>query len=876
MIGSTIGHYRVLEKLGSGGMGEVYLAEDTTLDRRVALKILAPALAADQDRRERFLREAKAVAALSHPNIVTVHSVAQEGDVTFLTMELVDGKTLAELIPADGLPLDRLLGWAIPLADAIAAAHDRGITHRDLKPANVMVTTDGRLKVLDFGLAKLAAAGAFGSDETALSPGLTGEGHIVGTVSYMSPEQAEGRAVDHRSDLFSLGVILYEMATGTRPFTGDTSLSVLASIVKETPRPVTELNPRLPRELGRVIRRCLVKDPDHRFQSARDLRNELQELQRDLNSGEVDAPALAASSGAAAVRPARTRVLLWIAAGVVMVAVASMVVPGLLRAPTAPPANATFAQLTFQAGLERQPSLSPDGKWIVYVAAPNGNADIMLQSVGGQVAINLTKDSMGPDTEPAFSPDGEQIAFRSGRQGSGIFVMRRTGEFVRRISDSGFNPAWSPDGASLVYATEGAGSNPYGRSGVSQLWVVSIATGEKRRISEGDAMEPRWSPDGRLLAYWAVPHGMSRRDIFTMPAAGGTPVAVTNDEALDANPVWAPDGRSLYFVSDRGGSLNLWNIAIDAAGAPTGPPVPITTPASFIIDLSVSADGTQIVFTSAQATSNVRRVGFDPVAGAVIDEGAWVTRGSRFINDLNVSHDGSRLAYRAGITQEDLFVSSVDGTREQQLTSDAARDRYPRWSPDGTRIAFYSDRGGSYQIWSIAPDGGNLRQLTQTSDIGLGYPFWSPDGRRLGGTNLRQFIVTIFDPNIAWSAQQTEQLPMREEPDRFTAWSWSPDGTMIAGRSRRALVVYDLATKTYRDLAGTPPAVPVWLPDNQRVVYSAGSAVLVVDISGTGAPKQVHSAEPDQIRNITMSVDGRQLFIAQGANEADIWMAKLK
>jgi Tol biopolymer transport system component/tRNA A-37 threonylcarbamoyl transferase component Bud32 len=877
MIGTTLGHYRILDTLGKGGMGEVYLAEDSSLDRRVALKVLAPSLAADADRRERFVREAKAVAALNHPNIVTVHSVEHAGDVHFLTMELVEGRTLGELIPATGLPLDRLLGLAIPLADAVAAAHDRGITHRDLKPANVMVTTDGRLKVLDFGLAKLAmASGPLGSDETALGPSLlTGEGRIVGTVSYMSPEQAEGKAVDHRSDIFSLGVMLYEMATAARPFTGDTSLSVLSAIVKDTPRPVTDLNPRVPRELGRVIRRCLVKDPEQRFQSAKDLRNELQELQRDVASGEVDAPSPAALATAPPKRGAALRVATWAAAGAAVITIAALVVPGLLQAPAAP-VSATFTQLTFQAGIESLPSLSPDGKWVVYTAGPQGNLDIMLQSVGGQNTINLTKDSPVNDAQPAFSPNGDLIAFRSARQGGGIFVMGRTGEFVRRVSDTGFTPSWSPDGASLAFATEFTAS-PYGRIGVSELWIVTVASGEKRLVSKGDAMEPRWSPNGRLIAYWAVPHGTSRRDIFVIPATGGTPVAVTHDEPLDSNPIWAPDGRSLYFVSDRGGSLNLWQIPVDpGSGTPAGPPTPITIPAQSVNHLSASADGRQIVFEAGTVSSNVQRFAFEPAAGAITGEGAWVTRGSRYITDIHVSPNGERLVYRAGNTQEDLFVSQTDGSREQQLTSDQSRDRYPRWSPDGGRIAFYSDRTGPYEVWTIAPDGGSLRQVSDSKDAtGLGYPFWSPDGTRIAGTDLRRFVVTVFDPNVTWSAQKLEQLPTPPGNGRFLGWSWSPDHRKIAGWLQGAVMVYDTGTKAYQTLPNARGTEPVWLPDNRRLLYHGGNQVFLVDIV-TGIVKEILSTGTDLVRDISVTHDGRQLFVAHGETEADIWMARLK
>ena len=302
MVGLTLNHYRIAHALGQGGMGEVYAAEDTKLNRRVALKVLPAAVSADRHSRERLEREAQAIASLNHPNIVTVYSVEQDGDVLFLTMELVEGQTLAQVIP-QGVPLARLLQLAIPLADAVSAAHEQGVVHRDLKPLNVMVTPEGRVKVLDFGLAKVketADAGAAGLSTREL----TEDGRIVGTVAYMSPEQAEGWAVDHRSDIFSLGLLLYELATGERPFKGDTNMSVLSSILRDTPASVTDLRPELPRELGRIVRRCMVKDPARRYQTALDVRNELEELKQALDSG-----ALTAAGAAGEQRPATPAVV---------------------------------------------------------------------------------------------------------------------------------------------------------------------------------------------------------------------------------------------------------------------------------------------------------------------------------------------------------------------------------------------------------------------------------------------------------------------------------------------------------------------------------------------------------------------------------------
>ena len=289
MIGTTLGHYRVLRLLGKGGMGEVYAAEDTKLGRSVALKVLPQAVAGDPTRRDRFEREARAAATLNHPGVVTLHSVEEAEGVIFLTMELIEGRPLSELIPPQGMALDPFLELAVPLADAVSAAHRRGIVHRDLKPANVMVTHEGRLKVLDFGLAKLKEKQQ-ALEEMSMLPTreLTGDGRIVGTIAYMSPEQAEGKPVDVRSDVFSLGIVLYEMMTGRRPFQGDTSVGLLSSILKDTPLAVSDLRPELPTEVGRIIRRCLEKDPARRMQTALDLRNELE----DLKSDSISTPAL--------------------------------------------------------------------------------------------------------------------------------------------------------------------------------------------------------------------------------------------------------------------------------------------------------------------------------------------------------------------------------------------------------------------------------------------------------------------------------------------------------------------------------------------------------------------------------------------------------
>jgi serine/threonine protein kinase len=394
VIGETLGPYRIVEKLGEGGMGEVYRARDTKLNRDVALKTLPAHLAADAERRTRFEREAQSLAALSHPNIVTIHSVEQADGLLFLTMECVEGTPLSDLIPKGGLPLPRILALAIPLADAVSAAHDKGITHRDLKPANVMVTADSRVKVLDFGLAKLVEPAPAEVLATALpTAAVSSEGRIVGTVAYMSPEQAEGKRIDARSDIFSLGVLLYEMATGERPFTGETPVSTITSILRDTPRAITDVNRALPRDLALIVRRCLEKDPEQRTQSAKDLRNQLEDLKRTLDSGELPVPTIAGMPtpihAGAVVR--RERVV-WGAA----LTVVTMIAAGLGFWALRPAPSPAELRLEITAPPTTDPTslaMSPDGTWVVFAATVEGQSPS-----DGRFLMNVTVD------EPSATP----------------------------------------------------------------------------------------------------------------------------------------------------------------------------------------------------------------------------------------------------------------------------------------------------------------------------------------------------------------------------------------------------------------------------------------------------------------------------------------
>ncbi|MGE0461601.1 MAG: protein kinase [Vicinamibacterales bacterium] len=896
MVGRTLRHYRIVRALGSGGMGEVYAAEDTRLSRQVALKLLPPDAAADADRLARFQREARALAGLNHPNVVTIHSVEEADGVHFLTMEIVEGKTLAGLIPSTGVAWPDFFKWALQLVDAIVAAHQRGVVHRDLKPANIMIGSGGRLKVLDFGLAKLKRAVPEHSDLLATATD-TVPHLVLGTAAYMSPEHAEGRPVDSRSDIFSLGIVLYEMATGTRPFKGDSALSLLSSIIKDPVPPVSGSRPDAPAGLERILRRCLAKDPERRYQTAVDVRNDLEELQQEATapSGPVTAAA-----GAVPQRTGWSRAgMAGLALGAAALGVAAWAWLGPSSTPAPAPVRATFSQLTHLPGIEWFPTLSPDGRWVVYAGDAAGNRDIYLQSVTGQTPINLTANSPEDDDQPAFSPDGEQIVFRSARDGGGLFVMGRTGEAVRRISRAGFNPAWSRDGTAIAYTTTRTELKPQNTEGVSELWVVDLDGGEPRRLSDLDCSLPSWSPGGGRIAFGIRSTGLSgsaqgegtaaerRLDILTIPVDGGQTTAVTEDAYVDWNPVWAPDGRHLYFISDRGGSTNIWRVPIDeSSGRPLGPPEPVTSPAPFAAHLTISADGTRLAYSSFLETQNIEKLELDPSTGRVVGQPTAVTTGSRYWANPDPSPDGRFVVVYSQVNPEgDLYIVNTDGSGAlRQLTSDPAVDRVPRWSPDGNWITAFSDRDGSLHVWRIRPDGSDLQQMTMGN--GASIVAWSPDAARMAVALQRAQVaphdvhgMVIMDANRPLSQQAADRIvPGPPTDGRFVPNSWSPDGRWITGQGWFGVLgvfVYSVGARSFERYTDYGEW-PVWLPDSRHILFvSRGREFRVLD-TRTRATRQVFSVLRDTLGPPRLTSDGRHAFFSRRTTESDIWLISLQ
>ena len=546
------------------------------------------------------------------------------------------------------------------------------------------------------------------------------------------------------------------------------------------------------------------------------------------------------------------------------------------------PTLATVTQVSNQSSYDTFPSLSPDGKLVVYASDRDGNWDIYLQRVNGQTAIKITPDSPGEDTHPAFSPSGNRIAFRSSRDGGGIFVMGATGENVRRITDFGYHPAWSPDGKEIVLAIAKV-VDPSNRSIIpSQLWSVDVDTREKRLITDGDAVQPQWSPGGHRIAYWGLQKG-GQRDIWTVSSDGNHTVAVTDDEYFNWNPIWSARGDYLYFLSDRAGSMNVWRVPIEEhSGKTVGPAEPVTTPSSYTQHLSFSRDGQHLAYVRVASRQNIKRVNFDPDSEQLSGESIWITSGNRRTGSPDLSPDGQWVAFDSqGEKQEDIFLAKTDGAELRRLTDDIFRDRGPRWSADGKQIAFYSDRGGKYEIWIVNSDGTGLRQLTTTTASIVFYPVWSPDSTRLA-YRTRGSPASIAEISLSWREQTPESLPpiASDSEVTFTPWSWSSDGRKLAGWLRTrddphsGIFLYSLHSKEFEKLTDFGNR-PVWLSDNRRLLFFYRDKLYLLN-TPTGKIKELLSTAPDQIHGLTVSRETNFVGLSVETAEADIWVATLQ
>jgi Tol biopolymer transport system component/predicted Ser/Thr protein kinase len=888
--GVSLGPYEILAHIGAGGMGDVWRARDRRIGREVAIKILPESYGEGDERILRFEQEARAAGALNHPGLVTIFDVGTMDGAPYIVMELLEGQTLRDAIGrADpmAMAVRKVLDYGVQIASALAVAHEKGIIHRDLKPENLVITGDDRVKILDFGLAKLAADASESAASTNTARHLTSAGIVVGTPGYMSPEQARAQPLDHRTDIFSFGSVLYEMLTGRNPFESESAVETMHAVLAvDPPRPSTFAE-NVPPALEAIVRHCMEKNPRDRFQSARDLAFQLRTLMPEMQGSVTAVRQMRLPAGRRFPKRAALAAIVVLALAAAGFALYRVRGAG---ATDAEPGARTFRQLTYADGLEAFPTLAPDGKSFAFVSSQAGNRDIYIQRVDGRIPSNITGDSPDDDSDPAFSPDGSQIAFRSERSGGGIFVMGVTGESVRRLTNAGYNPSWSPDGTRIVYSTAGVELRPHVRPRDGELWIVDTRTGATRAIIQhkkggpdfgrgSDAVQPSWSPHGKRIAFWGISDTPGQRDVWTVDPDAARPketvVRVTSEASLHWNPVWSPDGKDLYLGSDRDGTLNLWRIAMDEeTGRPAGTLEPVSLPASVSGNFAFAKDGA-LAFTSVTRSYRLLALPFDAGSGRTGDPRP-LFGGSQEILTFEVSPDGQSIAFTTGGSQEDLFIANSDGTRLRQLTNDAPRDRGVTWSHDGATLYFYSNReGGAYQIWSIRADGSGLSRMTDPGDLrrlggqSIYLPDVSPDGRTLVAQSASVGALVHLDRPLT---QRLEKFGNDIESPK-----WSPDGKQILVEMVRSpdIAVYSLATRRL-DRVLDRGVSPRWLPDGKRIVFFEKHSIGILDVDTRHVTTQASPVLPgvDFDKSPQLSRDGSTLYVRQMLEQGDIWMAR--